>query len=246
MSDKRKHKRYRLDLLEVDGKIILAQKVEVIDISLGGISLKTDRRLNIGKEYVIKLVSKDMRLEVRGVIVRCELSGIEQRGEESVSIYSAAMMFRDVPAERIAEFIKPIEKGKRPARLISADRRLHVRFYMTTATEQTISFPAHFSVKVIGEGGMCIRTKQPFAAGARAPMGLFLQETNTIIDFIGRIVSCDRVDGAGDETYEVGVAFENVRDDDRALLTEFVEYLAEHAVQGKNERAQGEATSPPA
>jgi len=38
--DKRRHKRFRLDLREINGKMILAHKVEIIDISLGGVALK--------------------------------------------------------------------------------------------------------------------------------------------------------------------------------------------------------------
>ena len=62
MQDKRRHKRYNLDLVEVNGKMSLTDKVEVLDISLGGVALKADRRLNIGKEYMIKLQEKGKTL----------------------------------------------------------------------------------------------------------------------------------------------------------------------------------------
>jgi len=62
--DKRRHKRFRSDLMELYGKIVLAQKVEIIDISLGGVAVKTDRRLNIGREYLLKLEWKGKTLDV--------------------------------------------------------------------------------------------------------------------------------------------------------------------------------------
>jgi hypothetical protein len=95
MQNMRRHKRYRLDVIEVNGKISLADKVEILDISLGGIALKVDRRLNIGREYLLKLREKGKALEVKCIVVRAELSGIEQRANgESVSIYTAGMIFK--------------------------------------------------------------------------------------------------------------------------------------------------------
>src|SRR5574337_430534 len=75
--NKRRHKRFKLDLMDMNGKMILAHKVEIIDISLGGVALKTDRRLFVGKEYLIKLENKGKSIDIKGTIVRCELSGIE-------------------------------------------------------------------------------------------------------------------------------------------------------------------------
>ena len=55
MRDKRKYKRFKLNDLEVNGKMVLATEVKVINISISGISLKANRRLNIGSDYTLKL-----------------------------------------------------------------------------------------------------------------------------------------------------------------------------------------------
>ena len=95
MQDNRRHKRFKLDIREVNGKLILAQRVEILDISLGGVALKTDRKLNVGQEYLINLVYKEKNVSLRGIIVRCELSKIEERSDgEGTSIYSAGVMFK--------------------------------------------------------------------------------------------------------------------------------------------------------
>jgi len=47
MQNMRRHKRYRLDLIEVNGQLNLTAKVEVLDMSLSGIALKVDKRLDI-------------------------------------------------------------------------------------------------------------------------------------------------------------------------------------------------------
>ncbi|HTP04189.1 MAG TPA: PilZ domain-containing protein [Nitrospirota bacterium] len=105
--EKRRHKRFLLDLIEISGRLGLTDKVEIIDISFGGVSLKADRRLNIGKEYLFTLGDKGNSLVVRGVVVRCKLSGIEERynGERAL-IYTAGMRFDEGSANKIADFIR--------------------------------------------------------------------------------------------------------------------------------------------
>ena len=61
MPEKRRHKRFMLDLMEVNGRLGLTDKVEIIDISFGRVSLKADRRLNIGKEFLFTLRDKGNR-----------------------------------------------------------------------------------------------------------------------------------------------------------------------------------------
>jgi PilZ domain len=110
MQNKRRHERSRSDLMEINGRMILAHKVEIIDISLGGIALKTDKRLYIGKECLIKLESKSKSIGVKGTIVRCELTNIEEgHNGEGVLIYKACMMFEGTASNMIADFIDSVE-----------------------------------------------------------------------------------------------------------------------------------------
>jgi Tfp pilus assembly protein PilZ len=107
MLEKRRYKRFMLDLIEVNGRLSLTDKVEIIDISFGGVALKADRRLNIGKEYLFTLRDKGNRLVVKGTVVRCKLSGIAERyNRERTLIYTAGMRFEEGSADKIADFIR--------------------------------------------------------------------------------------------------------------------------------------------
>lgn len=226
MQDKRRYKRFKLDILEINGKMILAQKIEILDISLGGVALKTDRRLNVGKEYLIKLYYKGKSIDVRGVIVRCALSNIEERNGEGVVIYAAGMMFKDPSSDMIADFINSIELDKKNMELPTTDRRHNVRFTITTPFEKILSFPAQFKVKVISQSGMLIQTDQPMEIESMTPMGLTLQETDKPINFIGRVASCQKKEDRGNSHYEIGVEFKDLTDSGKALLETFTGYLA--------------------
>ena len=104
--DKRRHRRFKLELITFDGRLGLTDKVEIIDMSFGGVALKVDRRLNIGREYLFKLEDKEKSIDVQSIVVRCRLSRIEEKfNGEKVSIYTAGMRFKDGAAEKVADFI---------------------------------------------------------------------------------------------------------------------------------------------
>lgn len=227
MKNMRRHKRYRLDVTAVDGQISLSDKVEILDISLGGVALKVDRRLNIGKEYLLKLREKGKTLEVKCIVARAELSGIEPRARgESVSIYTAGMVFKEGSTARIAEFLKPIEQHKQLKESNTADRRLDVRFNIAGPMDTMLSYPAEFTVKTISLSGMLIRTEHALAIESRVPMALSLNAENPV-RFIGRIAACQRNDGQGGRRHDIGVEFTNLTDRDITLLKTFIDFLAD-------------------
>lgn len=129
----RRHKRLSSNLTELNGKMILAKKIEILDISLGGVALKIDRKLNIGSEYPLRLLWKGKTLDVWGVVVRFELIGNEEvYSGKNVSIYRAGVKFKDTSQDEIADFIHSIELDKKEAVSVMVDKRPNVRFDITT------------------------------------------------------------------------------------------------------------------
>ncbi len=233
MQDKRRHKRFRLDLIEINGKMSLADKVEIIDISIGGVALKADRRLNIGREYLIKLGEKGKSIDVKGIVVRSELSGIEERANgERVLIYKAGMKFKDGSADKVADFLNLIKHSKKEQVSAMVDRRFNVRFQITTPSEQTLSFPAQFKVKNISLSGMLIQTEQALGIESMVPMGLSLSD-DSHVNFNGRVASCRKTEDEGQAHYEIGVEFSDLTDKDRELLKTFIDYLVTMETQSR-------------
>ncbi len=237
MQDKRRHKRFKLDVIEINGKMSLADKVKVIDISLGGIAIKADRRLNIGREYTVRLEEKGKIIDVKGVVVRSELSGIEERNKgEQVSIYKAGMLFTEGQAAKIEDFLKSIEQHRKQEMPVTVNRRVSVRFDITAPGEQTLSFPAQFRVKEISLSGMLIRTDQMLALGSMIPMGLSLNADDHV-NFNGRVASCRTTEYQGQTHYEIGVEFSDLTERDKALIKTFIDYLAGMAEDAEGKRA---------
>ena len=74
MEEKRRDKRFSVDIMDINGKMVLATYVKILDISIGGVSFKANRRLNMGSEYSLKMESRGGELTVKGIIVRSTLS----------------------------------------------------------------------------------------------------------------------------------------------------------------------------
>jgi hypothetical protein len=107
MLEKRRHKRFGLDLIEIKGKLSLTDQVDIIDMSFGGVALKVDRRLTVGKECSFTLKDGGNSVDVQGMVVRCNLKAIEKRfNGGKVSIYTAGMRFHDDSADKIADFVR--------------------------------------------------------------------------------------------------------------------------------------------
>jgi c-di-GMP-binding flagellar brake protein YcgR len=205
--------------------MVLAHKAEIIDISLGGVALKSDRRLNIGREYLLRLDEKGKKLDVRGVVVRSELSGIESRADgETASIYTAGVMFKDAPPNIVSNFISALTESKKEA-AVTARQKLNVRFNLITPGDKTLNFPAQFRVKEISLSGMLIETDQALSKKSLIPMKLKLQ-ADKHVNLIGRVASCRMTGDKKQERYEIGLEFNKLTDTDAALLKSFMDYLA--------------------
>jgi hypothetical protein len=108
MWDKRQYKRFT-DVIDMHGKMVLADDVKILDISLSGISLKADRRLNIGCNYMLNIADKGNPLTVKGKVI-WSLLGENKDGKrgEIIPIYTAGMKFTDITKKKkkeITEFI---------------------------------------------------------------------------------------------------------------------------------------------
>lgn len=179
MKNKREHTRF--DLIDLQGKMILANKVEIVDISLGGVALKVDRRLDVGREYMIKLGDKVRSIDVRGVVVRATLVGMEAGPDgEGVLIYAAGMKFKEGSEEKITAFLNSVEHRVKTDEAPIAERRSTVRFQITTPQEKVLVYPSNFKVKDITLSSMLIDSDQPLKKETLIPMELYLDDSNQL------------------------------------------------------------------
>ena len=229
MRDKRKHKRFRLDLIDLTSKLSLIGNVRIIDIGLGGVAIKADRKLNIGKECLMNLGYEGNYINIKGIVVRSELSGIEERGEgEKVTIYSAGILFKDESANTVKDFLASIENDKKQQVVEQFgwfDR--DVRFSITTPNEKVITLSTHFGIKEISQSGIIIQTNHQLKIDSMVLMELSVNSSDPV-SFMGKVVSCRMTSEKAHSNYDIGVEFSELTDLDMSLIVSFMDCVKDN------------------
>ena len=110
--EKRKFERKKVEG-KINGKMILIDKLHIIDLSLNGIRFQCGRRIDMNGIHRLKIEKGGTSLNIRGQVVRSTLS-IERRSGECLPVYEIAMVFKNLPQETkksLEEFISHIGNG---------------------------------------------------------------------------------------------------------------------------------------
>jgi hypothetical protein len=106
MKDKRQHRRFAISGTSANGRMLSANYVKILDISMTGISFEADRRLNLGQGYTLQLRDDGNGMTLKGTIVWSSVVG--NKGDEKgniIPIYRAGMKFTHLSPE-VENFIE--------------------------------------------------------------------------------------------------------------------------------------------
>ena len=227
--ENRRHNRFPVDTLKISGKINLANTVDITDISVSGISLRTAKRLNIGGEYTLKIEEKNKNISIKGTVVWSTLHGSRKSASgDMVPLYLAGMEFTDVAYDKISELITFIGEHKQKGTGVGevhdlSGRRFNLRFRINLDGKTTLDCPESFTVKKISISGMLIESKTPFESEDKLSMEFTLPD-NTSIRFLGRVASCSPATDK-DAIYAVGIEFSDMPQEHSRQLREFINRL---------------------
>jgi c-di-GMP-binding flagellar brake protein YcgR len=204
----------------VEGTLLFTTHVDILNISINGVALKAHRRLEIGREYVLKLEYKDRVVSVNGVVVWSVLSELtEGPHAEKVPVYKAGMRFTNIISDKMQKLLEFIESHK-----LSHDERLNIRFTIKAPDKAILDGPHNYDVRNMSMRGMLIETDMRFDVDARYPMEIALEGDRTI-KVLGRVVSCLEVNDRAPKHYAIGIEFVEMSEEDRKKLKEFVKAL---------------------
>jgi hypothetical protein len=226
VQNQRKHKRYRLRLIHIKSKVFLAGKADIVDMSLGGVLLRTEGKLAIGRECSILFAYRGMQYPVKGEVVRAEMSGLAERaGGEPIALYLVGIMFAEGSEGTVREFLDSIEQSEKSQVPATANWRFRdVQFSLTTPSEKVLEFPEQFLIRDISKRGVIIQTGQPMHEDGMVLLELSLDSAPPA-KFMGRVVSCRPSKDQGQEDYAVGVEFTELTDQAHDVLRKFMESL---------------------
>ncbi len=219
MDEKRRHPRFSVQGLQ--GTVMFSTPVEIVNMSLGGAAVRADMRLNIGREYVLRLEVDNQGLNVKGVVVWSTLSGLRRNeAGEMVSQYSAGLRFRDVVTDQLSRLLEFIDQNK-----VNPEKRLAGLRFRISAGMAVIDATQSYEVELISLSGMLIRTDQDLVIEGLHPMEL-LPPNEPSIHFTGRVASSIEIHEDGPAFHEVGIEFVQMAPNDRARLDAFVATLS--------------------
>jgi c-di-GMP-binding flagellar brake protein YcgR len=230
MEEKRRFKRFSVDIMDINGNMILSTYVKILDISIGGISFKANRRLNMGGEYSMKMKSKGGELTVKGIIVRSALSeSISDSWGNIVPVYSAGMQFTDASEEKIKEIEAFIMNNMKYEDMqvdlhSPSDHRLYVRVFIENPEQSVLKVDENYKVKKVSLGGMMIESEYALELESIVPLEIYFVEDNSL-KVTGRVVSCIMITDQEPMHYNIGMAFIEMSEKDRELLLEFIRSL---------------------
>lgn len=216
--------------MEINGMMMFANEVEILDMSIGGISLRADRRMNIGTEYSLKIRDKASVIPLKAAVVWSLLSGMKKDPEgRAVPLYTAGMRFTDLSPDRIAELARFIAEHRQDHHTADdmhcvSGLRFNIRYQVDAKEKAVLSFPESCRVKKISLGGMLIESTHEMEAEKRLPMELSLPK-NAPISVQGRVASCLLTKEEEPRLYDVGIEFVDISISDRARLADFINLL---------------------
>ena len=217
--NKRREPRFIVEGLS--GKMTFASEVNIINMSLSGVAIRTDRRLNIGHEYQLRLEAEGEGVNLRGAVVWCSLESRRKdtRGDD-ILIYSAGLRFTNVMTEALQNLMTFLSHHKR-----HADQRTGgTRFEIDATGRSLLDVPQPFRVKVMSLNGMLAQSPSSLALETVVPMELSLDEGEPLL-FKGRVAYCTEVDFEDGPVFEIGIEFVEMDEADRNRIEAYIERL---------------------
>ncbi len=209
--------------MDVQCRVFFATEVKVLNMSLGGIALSLNKRLNIGTEYTIKIESEGNTISLKGVVVWANFLVKEVKGK-NLPTYEVGIRFQDVLTSKGADIVSFIRENISDKAIKSRVDGLRMKIIQP---QKTVILDDHdsYSVKMIGLGGMLIECAEKLDVDERFQMEMALSEDSKPIKFTGRTAYTVEVPGNMPIRYATGVEFMEMNEKNRARLKEFIDIL---------------------
>jgi len=215
-NEKRCCKRYVVEGLF--GSMLSTENVSVVNISIDGVQVKTDKRLIPGRQYNLRIRSGDRSIMVRGEVAWCLLGASEHLGNgQQVPLYSAGMRFTETQNELGLKLLDFIDHS----RLHKVEKRLAgVRFRL--ANEHEAEITSRCTIRQLSRNGMLIETGEPFEVESRIHVDLEFE--HGFAKARCRVAYCNEEEDT--ESVLVGLEFQEFSEEGaRRILDHFIEEL---------------------
>jgi hypothetical protein len=224
MKEKRRHKRFLIEGMDVQCRMFFTTEVKILDISFGGVALSLNKRLNMGQEYTLKIESGSNAISLKGVVVWENMTSLtrEVKGNK-FPIYEVGIKFHEVLTGKGAALLNFISGNISDKAVKARVQGLRVKIMQAENTVILDDRDSYY-VKMIGLGGMLIESKEELDIDGRFSMEMISEDIKPI-KFLGRTAYCMEIPGKTPKRYDTGIEFIEMNEEDRARLKEFIDIL---------------------
>lgn len=226
--NKRRHRRFTMDVLDIRGNSEVSYAAAVSDISISGVSVRTDKKLETGRQYPVRLMDDTSDLSLQGTVMWTAEDREAHGTGGPFPGFVSGIQFTGITQEQEKELIAFIQKhradkGPMEAHGISGCR-CNVRYRIDPDEAVLVNVPRTYRVKMLSLGGMLLESDEPLDVGGRLTMDMTMPD-NSRIFFIGRVTTCRQVGAGSDELYQIGLAFIDMPKEDLERLRGFIKEL---------------------
>lgn len=213
---KRTHRRYQVRNLR--GSLLFRLDVTVLNLSMSGIAVETNRQLKLGKVYSVKLGGESDLVEVEATVRWCHLVGLRRTVDgEMASVYKAGLTFEELFTGKTAKLLEFMQEHV----ILALEKRIIGRFKVRTGSPIALASRHDFEVVKLGLSSMVVKTR--LLPDVDTAFDMELQIGGKPFELTGRITKVERLD-ASDSGFEaqLEVEFPQVRDDWNRAVREFI------------------------
>jgi len=216
--DDNKRQQDRFSTENVHGNFSYSVEASVINLSLGGLAVRTNTQLSIGRKYRFRLGAAADTVQLTGAVRWCRMSGTEkQESGDIVPVYDAGISFDDVLTEKAEELLQFMEKNI----TLDLKRRIAGRFKVETSGAVVLESESEYLVKQISRSGMMIEAE--VALKPETELELDMRLGRRKFTSPGRVIYLAEV-AVQDETlrYRLGVEFVRTPKKQKEVLEGFI------------------------
>jgi c-di-GMP-binding flagellar brake protein YcgR len=225
MEERRKHRRFLIEGMDIHCKMMFATEVRLLNISFGGAALSLSEKLNMGGEYTLKIESEESLVTVPGIVVWEKMVELNknERGE-MVPRYEVGIQFKDVFTYKGSELIDFIESN-----ILEKQFKVRLKGLRVNIVEPEkatiLGYHKHYSVKMISLGGMLLETDLKLEVDNKFHMELLFPEDNEQVQLLGRVAYCAEISGKMPRRYDAGIEFLEMGETGKKKIKEFITLL---------------------
>lgn len=206
----RRHPRY--ELADESGLLELRLRSELMNISLGGVGLRTSAWLDPGRHYRVRLGKglESTELDASAVWCQAATDGLEKR-------FVGGLQFSSSPTDRAEPLLQFIYAHP----ILDVQREVYGRFTIDYVDPVLLETRYDFLAKSISLGGMRLETQAPLRIESEVGLTLYLDGREfTTAGRIRHVTEAPRV--AGRSAIQAGIEFVDSSPDSLELLRSFI------------------------